>query len=126
MPPPQIFVRLNPFINLFDPALHTPAYVRARCPLLFSTLLMVGCKFWKPERFRACQRIAEDLCVRAFRECWKRVEVVQAFMCMTYWKEPDDTVCPSTWSCDPCSRVAAADLDVYWLCTALVHVLPAC
>jgi hypothetical protein len=89
---PQIFVRLNPFINLFDPALHSPAYVRARCPLLFATLLMVGSKFWQPDRFRACQRLAEDLIVRAFKEGWKRVEVVQAFMCMTYWKEPDDSV----------------------------------
>ncbi|KAF8590020.1 hypothetical protein K439DRAFT_1331316 [Ramaria rubella] len=91
----MVFVRLNPFINLFDPALHTPTYVRTHCPFLFTTLLMAGCKFWRAERFRACQRLAEDFCLRAFQEGWKRVEVVQAFMCMTYWKEPDDT---RTWT----------------------------
>jgi hypothetical protein len=33
-----VFLRLNPFINLFDPALHSVHYVRSRCPLLFTTL----------------------------------------------------------------------------------------
>ena len=53
---------------------------------------MVGAKFWKPDVFRSVQRMAEDLSVRAWREGWKSVEIVQAFMCLTYWKEPDDSV----------------------------------
>ncbi|KAF8511146.1 hypothetical protein BU17DRAFT_54837 [Hysterangium stoloniferum] len=78
-----IFKRLNPFVNLLDPALHSPTYVRARCPLLFTVLVMAGSKFFRQDIFRAVQRIAEEMCV------------VQAFMCMTYWKEPDDT---RTWT----------------------------
>lgn len=88
-----VFLRLNPFVNLFDPALHSVTYVRSKCPLLFTTLIMAGAKFFRPEIYRDCQKLANDLAVRAFAEQWKRVEVVQAFACLTYWKEPDDNVC---------------------------------
>ncbi|KAJ7752144.1 fungal-specific transcription factor domain-containing protein [Mycena metata] len=90
-----IFLRLNPFINLFDPALHSVHYVRSKCPFLFTTLIMAGCKFFKPEVFKPCQKLAHELAVRAFAEAWKRVEVVQAFACLTYWKDPDDN---RTWT----------------------------
>lgn len=87
-----IFLRLNPFINLFDPALHTVNYVRSKCPFLFTVLIMAGAKFFRPELFKRCQKLANDLRIRAFAEGWKSVEVVQAFACLTYWKEPDDNV----------------------------------
>ena len=87
-----LFLRLNPFINLFDPALHSVQYVRSRSPFLFTVLLMAGCKFFKPEAFRQCQKMANELATRAFAENWKSVEVVQAFACLCYWKEPEDTV----------------------------------
>lgn len=95
-----MFLRLNPFINMFDPALHSMNYVRTKCPFLFTTLLMAGCKFFKPELFKHCQKLANDLAIRAFTEQWKRVEVVQAFACLTYWKDPDDNVSISlSFSC---------------------------
>jgi hypothetical protein len=92
-----IFLRLNPFVNLFDPALHTVPYIRSKCPFLFTTLIMAGCKFFKPEMFKRCQHLANDFAIRAFAEGWKRVEVVQAFACLTYWKDPDDNV--RSWAC---------------------------
>ncbi|KAG6879962.1 hypothetical protein C0992_008896 [Termitomyces sp. T32_za158] len=90
-----IFLRLNPFINLFDPTLHSVAYVRSKCPFLFTTLIMAGCKFFRHESYKQCQKLANDFAVRAFAEGWKRVEVVQAFACLTYWKEPDEN---RTWT----------------------------
>ncbi|KAJ7694084.1 fungal-specific transcription factor domain-containing protein [Mycena rosella] len=90
-----IFLRLNPFINLFDPALHSVHYVRSKCPFLFTTLIMAGCKFFKPEVFQPCKKLAHEFAVRAFAEAWKRVEVVQAFACLTYWQDPDDN---RTWT----------------------------
>jgi hypothetical protein len=89
-----IFLRLNPFINLFDPALHSVAYVRSKCPLLFTTLIMAGCKFFEPSLYKECLRLANELAVRAFAEGWKRVEVIQAFSCLTYWREQEDN---RTW-----------------------------
>lgn len=87
----MFFIRLNPFINLFDPALHTVAYVRSHCPFLFTALVMACCKFFKPQLYVKVLRLAHEFAVRAFAENWSRVEVVQAFACMIYWKEPDDT-----------------------------------
>ncbi|KIJ69549.1 hypothetical protein HYDPIDRAFT_172916 [Hydnomerulius pinastri MD-312] len=89
-----IFLRLNPFINLFDPQLHSVDYVRSKCPLLFTTLIMAGCKFFEPSLYKECLRLAHEMAVRAFSEGWKRVEVVQAFACLTYWREQDDN---RTW-----------------------------
>lgn len=87
-----IFLRLNPFINLFDPQLHSVNYVRSKCPLLFTTLIAAGCKFFEPSLYKECLHLAHELAVRAFAEGWKRVEVVQAFACLTYWREQDDNV----------------------------------
>jgi hypothetical protein len=87
-----IFLRLNPFINLFDPQLHSVNYVRSKCPLLFTTLIAAGCKFFEPSLYKDCLRLAHELAVHAFAEGWKRVEVVQAFACLTYWKEQDENV----------------------------------
>ncbi|KAF7295231.1 Zn(2)-C6 fungal-type domain-containing protein [Mycena indigotica] len=101
-----LFLRLNPFINLFDVTLHTPQRVRARCPLLFTTLIAAATKFFRPELYKSCQKLAHDLAVRAFAEAWKRVEVVQAFACLTYWRDPDDNA-----SQNPCDT--RFDLSFY-------------
>ena len=87
-----VFLRLNPFVNLFDPALHTPDYVRSKSPFLFTILITAGCKFFKPESFKPCQKLAHEFAIRAFAENAKSVEIVQAFACLTYWREPEDTV----------------------------------
>jgi hypothetical protein len=87
-----VFLRLNPFVNLFDPALHTPDYVRSKSPFLFTVLIMAGCKFFKPESFKPCQKLAHEFAIRVFADNEKSVEVVQAFACLTYWREPEDTV----------------------------------
>ncbi|KIO27506.1 hypothetical protein M407DRAFT_42295, partial [Tulasnella calospora MUT 4182] len=80
----QVFQHLNPFVNLFDPLLHTVEYIRSRSPFLFTVLMMAGCKFWKPDLFKPLQKMAYVFAV----------EVVQAFTCLVYWKEPDDN---RTW-----------------------------
>lgn len=89
------FLRLNPFINLFEPALHNVSYVRSRCPFLFTTIIMGCCKFFDEPLYKAVQQLANEFAVKAFTEGWKRVEVCQAFACLTYWKEPDDN---RTWT----------------------------
>jgi len=110
-----IFLRLNPFVNLFDPALHSVPYVRSKCPFLFTTLIMAGCKFFKPELFKPCQKLANEFAIRAFTEAWKRVEVVQAFACLTYWKDPDDNVRNFCYESIYTDNIPA-DMDLHWLC----------
>ncbi|KAL5490129.1 hypothetical protein ACEPAI_4962 [Sanghuangporus weigelae] len=90
-----VFIRLNPFVNLFDPELHSSIYIRKRSPFLFSTLLMAGSKFFKPQLYQKCRELAEQHAIKAFAEAQKSVEVVQAFMCLTYWGEPNSN---RTWT----------------------------
>lgn len=89
------FLRLNPFINLFEPSLHTVNYVRSRCPFLFTTIIMACCKFFAEELYKHVRQLANEFAVKAFAEQWKRVEICQAFACLTYWREPDDN---RTWT----------------------------
>ncbi|KAI0822684.1 hypothetical protein BC628DRAFT_1326791 [Trametes gibbosa] len=91
----MFFLRLNSFVNLFDPSLHSHEYVRSRSPFLFTTMLMACCKFFKPAIYPAVRRLAEEWCVFTFAEGTESVETVQALACMTYWKEPTDR---RTWS----------------------------
>ncbi|KIJ27832.1 hypothetical protein M422DRAFT_190562 [Sphaerobolus stellatus SS14] len=107
----NFFKWLNPFVNLLDPALHQPKYVREKCPFLFTMITMAGCKFWRQDKYRRVQRLAEEYSMRAFVECWnwKTVEVVQAYMCMTYWKEPDDS---RTWTFIGCAGRLAIELGL--------------
>jgi hypothetical protein len=108
-----VFLRLNPFVNLFDPALHTPDYVRSKSPFLFTILVMAGCKFFKPESFKPCQKLAHEFAVRTFAENEKSVEIVQAFACLTYWREPEDTVGAPTRIDDSLAYAIAANVDVH-------------
>ncbi|CDO70586.1 hypothetical protein BN946_scf184636.g19 [Trametes cinnabarina] len=86
----MFFLRLNPFINLFDPSLHSPAYIRRLSPFLFTAILMACCKFFCANLYPAVRRLAEEWCVFTFQEGTESVETVQALACMTYWKEPAD------------------------------------
>lgn len=115
-----VFLRLNPFINMFDPTLHTISYVRSRCPFLFTTLVMAGCKFFRPEKFKECQKLAQEYAIRAFSEGWKRVEVVQAFACLTYWKDPTDNVRPIFPLFQTVLTPHIENMDLHWLC---MHIL---
>ncbi|KAI0781282.1 fungal-specific transcription factor domain-containing protein [Trametes elegans] len=89
------YLRLNPFINLFDPSLHSAEYVRRRSPFLFTTMLMASCKFFRPSLYPSVKRLAEELCAFAFIEGEQSVETAQAFACLTYWSETTDR---RTWS----------------------------
>ncbi|KAI0637312.1 fungal-specific transcription factor domain-containing protein [Trametes polyzona] len=89
------FIRLNPFINLFDPSLHSHKYVRDRSPFLFTAMLMACCKFFRTNIYPAVRRLAEEWSIFSFAEGTENVETVQALACMTYWKEPADR---RTWS----------------------------
>ncbi|KAH9857745.1 fungal-specific transcription factor domain-containing protein [Lenzites betulinus] len=91
----MFFLRLNSFVNLFDPSLHSHEYVRSRSPFLFTAMLMACCKFFKPAIYPEVRRLAEQWSIFTFAEGIETVETVQALACMTYWKEPTDR---RTWS----------------------------
>ena len=71
------------------------------------------------------------LSISAFEEQWKSVEVVQAFLCLVYWKEPDDTVSVAaslsqanmlTLSACPSRACSPAHLAICGICELLIRV----
>lgn len=82
---------MNPFINHFDPALHTFNHVRQRSLLLLSAILAAAAKTFHPSLHATLRDHAELLFTRSFRRGRKTTETVQAILVLTYWKEPDDT-----------------------------------
>lgn len=108
----MFYLRLNAFINLFDPALHSMAYVRHKCPFLFTVMIMAACKFFKPDLYPQMATLAREFAKEAFICNWKRVEVVQAFACLTYWKEPGDQ-CTWTYIGFACRMAVELGLNRY-------------
>ncbi|KAG8997533.1 hypothetical protein FRB94_007626 [Tulasnella sp. JGI-2019a] len=90
----KFFEHLNPCVNLFSPILHTVAYVRSKSKFLFTVMMMACCKYFKPEVSRTLQQMCQVFTSRCMDEQHKSIEVVQAFSCLTYWKELEDN---RTW-----------------------------
>ncbi|KAH7103800.1 fungal-specific transcription factor domain-containing protein [Auriculariales sp. MPI-PUGE-AT-0066] len=82
-----IFQRLNGFLMLFDPSLHTLAYIRKHSPFLLTCILAVACKFWRPEAYPACLELVNAYIPLAFDRGWRSPEVVQAFLFLTFYPE---------------------------------------
>ncbi|KAL1304419.1 hypothetical protein AAFC00_003417 [Neodothiora populina] len=82
---------LNKYICQFDPALHTFDYVRRSSPFLLTAMLAASAKAFKSTSHSGLLNHAEDLLATCFRKGKKSVDIVQAILVLTYWKEPDDT-----------------------------------
>ncbi len=85
---------LNPYICHFDPKLHSFEYIRQRSAFLLSVILAGASKAFHPPLHARLRAHAEELLGKMFLAGDKSVEVVQAIMVFTYWKDPDDT---RTW-----------------------------
>lgn len=85
---------LNPYISQFDPELHTFTYIQQKSSLLLSTILSASSKAFHPHLHTQLQAHTEKLLGKAFTKGDKSVEVVQAILVLTYWKEPDEA---RTW-----------------------------
>lgn len=100
----QIFLRLNPFLMLFDPSLHSMDYIRARSPFLFTCMLTEACKLWRHDLYKACLELTRAFIPLAFDRQWRSVEVVQAFLFLSFYPESEDNVSVPCLHCPiPCT-----------------------
>lgn len=76
---------------LFDPMLHTLAFVRSKSPLLLSVLLSVTARFFGEHYRDALAEDAERRLSEAMAKGQVSLETLQAFLVQVYWKRPDDT-----------------------------------
>jgi hypothetical protein len=85
---------MNPYISQFDPELHTLEYIQQKSSILLSAILSASSKAFHPPLHSRLRSHTETLLAQAFISGDKSVEVVQAILVMTYWKEPEET---RTW-----------------------------
>ncbi|KAM0789318.1 hypothetical protein ACM66B_000155 [Microbotryomycetes sp. NB124-2] len=86
----QFFQHLNPLIKLFDRHLHTVQWVRQQSSILFSTLLAVSARHFRPELYQSLHSQATTLVARGVFGSTFDIGLLQSLMLLVYWKEPGD------------------------------------
>ncbi|ORY90308.1 hypothetical protein BCR35DRAFT_299935 [Leucosporidium creatinivorum] len=82
--------KMNAFIILLDPHLHTVDYVRQTSPILFTSILAVSAKFIRPQLYPSLLMAAKQLVGRGIIDGQVSVGLVQSLLLQVYWKEPED------------------------------------
>ncbi|KAF5376493.1 hypothetical protein D9615_008666 [Tricholomella constricta] len=84
------FERVNPFISLLDPFLHTPASTFARCPFLFTVICAISSRYYseKSEIYPIAMHFAKHSAANALIDGWKSVELCQAYILMSVYAVP--------------------------------------
>ncbi|KAF9467566.1 fungal-specific transcription factor domain-containing protein [Collybia nuda] len=82
--------RVNPFISLLDPVLHTPASTFARCPFLFTVICAISSRYYteKSEIYPIAMHFAKHSAANALIDGWKSVELCQAYILMSIYAVP--------------------------------------
>lgn len=82
--------KLNPFISLLDPVLHTPALTFARCPFLFTVICAISSRYYteKSEIYPIAMHFAKHSAATALIDGWKSVELCQAYILMSIYAMP--------------------------------------
>ncbi|KAH9030570.1 fungal-specific transcription factor domain-containing protein [Lactarius deliciosus] len=83
------YTRINPFISLLDPKLHTPALTFSRCPFLFTVVCAIASRYSdKPEVYPIAMHFAKSAAANALVDGWKSVELCQAYILMSIYAVP--------------------------------------
>lgn len=87
----SLFVtQLNPVAALLEPSVHTVQFMREQSPILFSTMLGIASRFFRPDLSGACQAAAAGVlkCAAARKIC--SVDHMQALIVSLIWAAPGD------------------------------------
>ncbi|KAG8742296.1 hypothetical protein FRC10_001720 [Ceratobasidium sp. 414] len=84
------FEKLNPFVAILDPSMHTPAFVFGRCPFLFTVICAISSRYHRerPERYTVAMDFTKQLAAKALVGGWKSIELVQAYTLMSAYPVP--------------------------------------
>ncbi|KAF9048353.1 hypothetical protein BDZ89DRAFT_1057928 [Hymenopellis radicata] len=84
------YERVNPFISLLDPALHTPQTTFTRCPFLFTVICAISSRYHPPKSsiYPIAMHFAKHSAANALIDGWKSVELCQAYILMSIYAVP--------------------------------------
>ncbi|CCO32036.1 Protein priB [Rhizoctonia solani AG-1 IB] len=89
----QLFARFmslwNVSVSVLDPGLHTSARaVLWRCPFLFTVVLAIAARDYKPEQYPMLMQEAKNMAGLALTTWSKSIEIVQAFILLATFPPP--------------------------------------
>ena len=90
----QYHSRLNTYLALLDPVLHTPEYCLRTSPILFTAVLAVAAQVYLPEIYKPLRKRATDMLGIAFARGDAHIGMCQALSMLSVWKEANDK---ATW-----------------------------
>lgn len=73
---------------------HTAEWVRSTSTVLFSAILAVSAKFFRPILYPTLLAHAQQLVTRGIADALSQIGLVQALCLLVYWKLPEDN---SAW-----------------------------
>ncbi|KIY68921.1 hypothetical protein CYLTODRAFT_373583 [Cylindrobasidium torrendii FP15055 ss-10] len=84
------YERVNPFISLLDPAIHTPQTTFTRCPFLFTVICAISSRYHPPKAsiYPIAMHFAKHSAANALIDGWKSVELCQAYILMSIYAVP--------------------------------------
>lgn len=77
-------------VGFLDPVLYTFDYTRQRSSFLFTILLSISARVFRPDLARSLRKHAETLLGKTLLSCDAEIENIWAIVCMYYWKELGD------------------------------------
>ena len=86
----QYHSRLNTYLALLDPDLHSPAYTLRTSPILFTAVLAVSAQVYMPEIYKPLRKRANDMLGIAFARGDAHIGMCQALSMLSVWKEAND------------------------------------
>ena len=77
-------------VGFLDPQLYTFNHTREASSFLFTVLLLISSRVFRPDLHPVLRDHAEKLLGRVLLSCDAAIENIWGIMCMYYWKETDD------------------------------------
>ncbi|KAI9447292.1 hypothetical protein F5148DRAFT_1371274 [Russula earlei] len=83
------YTRINPFVSLLEPKLHTPALAFSRCPFSFTVVCAISLHYSeKHEVYQIAMHFAKTAAANALIHGWKSVELCQAYILLSIYAVP--------------------------------------
>jgi hypothetical protein len=79
--------KLNTYVGLLDPSLHTIAYVRSRSTILMTAICCAASQAYLPERYLLLLARANFMIGRAFGRADVNLPLCQALSILSVWKD---------------------------------------
>ncbi|KAJ9107179.1 hypothetical protein QFC19_002839 [Naganishia cerealis] len=93
----QYHNKLNTYVGLLDPSLHTITYVRSRSPILMTAICCAASQAYLPEKYLPLVARANFMIGRAFERADVNLELCQALSILSVWKDGVESTDRGAW-----------------------------